>query len=176
MIECPRCYTKIPVHANRLPPWCPQCGGELKTLAAASPGAGSPGPSGPREQPMDPAAVRQMVEDVVGRDPAKGPNVSRAYRHRGCGEVTVVSGDDLVLLECPFRPVESTVCCRCEGYVPLDSVEWADSGELISTYRRRVKASVPFLRRLFLYTLGNAYQGAVNLHLDSKGRPLPPEG
>jgi hypothetical protein len=114
-----------------------------------------------------------MVKEVVGPDPANGPPLSRAYEHRSCHAVTVASGDALVRLECPFRPLDATYCCRCQDFVALDEVRWADSGETISTYRQRVKASVGFWRRLYLTVFCNAYQGALNLHLDSKGRPLP---
>src|SRR5262249_8586731 len=105
--------------------------------------------------------------------PAKGPPVSRAYEHRSCHAITVASGDDLVRLECPFRPLDATYCCRCGDFVPLDDVRWADTGATISAYRRRLTASGGCWRRLYLTVFCNAYQGAINLHLDSKGRSLP---
>jgi hypothetical protein len=117
--------------------------------------------------------VRQMVDEVVGSDPANGPSLSRAYEHKSCHAVTVASGDDLVRLECPFRPLDAAYCCRCQDFVPLDHVRWADSGETVSTYRQRLKASVGFWRRLYLTVFCNAYQGAINLHLDKHGKPLP---
>src|SRR5262245_49688027 len=82
---------------------------------------------------------------------------SRAYKHDACGGQTVVSGDEHVLLECPFRPVQATFCCTCEQMVPLESVSWSDSGQNIAEYRRQVYDSVPFLRRVYLMLLGNAY-------------------
>jgi len=168
MIECPRCYTKVPMDGDRPRPWCPQCGGELKAAtpnrepALVAQGA----PSSP---PLDHATVQRMVHEVVG--PASGPNLSRAYEHESCHAVTVASGDDLVRLECAFRPLDGTYCCRCETFADLDEVRWADTGETISAYRRRLKKSVGFWRGLYLTVFCNAYQGAINLHLDKHGRP-----
>src|SRR5262245_22586912 len=136
MIECPRCFTKIQVQDNRLPPWCPQCGTDLKSLlrpaapasVATVPNPGTaPSPPVPEEKRLDTATVQRMLEEIVGHDPSKGPPVSRVYQHT-CGAATRVSGDDYVLLECPFRPVDSTICAGCKNYVPLDSVRWEDTG------------------------------------------------
>ncbi len=98
--------------------------------------------------------------------------LARAYRHDGCGEETVVSGDDYVLLECPFRTVDATFCCGCDDFVSLDSVAWSDSQECIAAYRKRVYDSVPFWRGVYLLLIGNAYEGAVNLNLDRTGHPI----
>ena len=102
-------------------------------------------------------------------------HLSRPYRHLKCGGITVVSGDHYVMLECPFRPVSATFCVTCQDFVPLKSVVWQDTGESIKEYRDRVYYSVPWKRRLYLTWLGTAYEGALNLRLDKKGRPLPPE-
>jgi hypothetical protein len=96
--------------------------------------------------------------------------MARTYVHAGCGE-TIISGEDYVLLECPFRPIESTFCSCCGQLVPLSSVAWSDTGENIAKYRERLYASVPFWRRVYLMTCGNAYEGAVALNLDSHGNP-----
>ena len=172
MIECPRCYTKVPMDGDRPRPWCPQCGGELKPAATnGEPAlAAKDGQSGGR---LDTATVQRMMDEIVGPDPANGPPVSRAYEHKSCKAVTVASGDDLVRLECAFRPLDGTYCCRCQDFVDLDEVRWADTGETISAYRRRLKKSVGFWRSLYLTIFCNAYQGAINLHLDKHGRPRP---
>jgi hypothetical protein len=80
-----------------------------------------------------------------------------------------VSGDDYVVLECPFRPVSGTFCCHCRQFVPLNAVRWADSDEKISDYRQRVYDSVPFWRRVYLAVFANAYEGAVNWGVEWKG-------
>jgi hypothetical protein len=99
---------------------------------------------------------------------------SRAYYHRPCGSNTLASGDDLVRLECPFRACSGTFCCGCAKVVPLASVHWEDTGESVAEYRVRIASAVPFWRRWQLTWLGNAYQGAVNLGLDAKGRVVQP--
>jgi hypothetical protein len=106
--------------------------------------------------------------------PAQVPGAKpswRAYRHSACGSTTVVSGDDYVLLECPFRPVSGTFCCGCKRFVPLDEVKWADSGETIAAYRKRVASTVPFWRKVYLFLFGTAYEGAVNWGVEWKGEP-----
>jgi hypothetical protein len=171
MIECPRCYTKVPMDGGRPRPWCPQCGCEIKA-AATSREPALAGQGNPSGAPLDTATVQRMVDEVVGVSGANGPPVSRAYEHKSCKAVTVASGDDLVRLECAFRPLDETYCCRCQTFVGLDEVRWADTGETISAYRRRLKKSVGFWRSLYLTIFCNAYQGAINLHLDKRGRPL----
>src|SRR5262245_41553033 len=98
------------------------------------------------------------------------PNVLRAYKHEKCGCETAAGGDALVLLECPFRPVDSTLCAGCCEYDPLDQVCWSDSCDRISHDRIRVRDAIPFWRRLYLLLNGNAYEGAVNLNLDKHGQ------
>jgi hypothetical protein len=169
-IECSQCGHIILVDDDgRKPPWCSCCGADLKPSAkksvdvvpepvaavAAAAAASRPG------------EMRRMLDALEVGEP-----LSRSYRHAGCGQTTLVSGDDYVLLECPFRPVPRTFCCGCQQFVGLEEVRWTDSDERISDYRARVYASVPFWRRIWLAVFGNAYEGAVNLHLDSKGRRL----
>jgi hypothetical protein len=108
------------------------------------------------------------VDEFQGR-----PGLSRVYFHEECGADTRVSGDDYVLLECPFRPVTATFCCGCRKLVSLRVVCWADTGEPVSDYRARLAATVPFWRRVRLILFGTAYEGAINLRLDRHGRPLP---
>jgi hypothetical protein len=125
------------------------------------------------EARLDTATVQRMVDEVVGPDPANGPPVSRAYEHKSCHAVTTASGDYLVRLECAFRPHDGAYCGRCQKWVGLDEVCWEDTGETSSVYRQRLRQSVGFWRRMYLTVFCNAYQGAINLHLDSRGRPLP---
>jgi hypothetical protein len=99
-------------------------------------------------------------------------HLKRVYRHAACGGETCVSGDDYVLLECPFRPVQKTYCAACNSFVPLTTVSWVDSGENIAAYRQQLFESVPFKRRLWLQVFGNAYEGAINLGLDKNGLPV----
>ena len=101
--------------------------------------------------------------------------LARSYEHAECGHETLVSGEEYVLLECPFRPIASTMCVGCGHLVPLSSVAWSDTGENIAAYRERLYRSVSFWRRMYLMLLGNAYEGAVSLNLDSQGKPKSDE-
>jgi hypothetical protein len=58
--------------------------------------------------------------------------------------------------------------------VPLSAVQWDDTGERIDEYRERIATAVPFWKRLYLFWLGSAYQGAVNLGVDENGRVVQP--
>jgi hypothetical protein len=93
------------------------------------------------------------------------------YYHPACGKDTVVSGDEFVMLECPFRNVDATFCCSCNDFFALDPVFWTDTGEKISDYRKRLAESAGSARKGWLGSFGNAYQGALNLHLDRTGKP-----
>lgn len=81
---------------------------------------------------------------------------SRVYRHAGCGGETVVSGDDYLSLEYPFRPVDSTMCSACGKFVPLTEVAWSDTGENIADYRERIWDATPFGDRVYWLLLGTA--------------------
>jgi len=132
-------------------------------------------PIEPEQAPAERPSSDPFDQTPDGYELLEG-NQSRVYYHISCGKPTRVSGDDFVRLECPFRPVGGTFCCRCARFVALDSVRWADTDETISAYRQRVWDSVPFWRRVYLVLFATAYEGAVNLHLDSRGRPLPRSG
>jgi hypothetical protein len=69
------------------------------------------------------------------------------------------------------------MCAGCGRLVPLSSVAWCDTGENLATYRERLYQSVSFWRRMYLMLLGNNYEGAVSLNLDSQGKPKqsPPQ-
>jgi len=99
--------------------------------------------------------------------------LSRDYVHSACNGVTCISGDDYVIIECPFRRVTHTYCATCNQTVSLDEVKWFDSGQRISDYRKEIAASVTFWAKLRLTLLGTAYEGALRLHLDAKGNPKP---
>ncbi len=132
-------------------------------------------PTGPTSEPSRGAARRgRGGRPRVPAAPASHGDHEkpswRAYYHQGCGEVTIVGGDDYVRLECPFRPVDSTYCCNCQAFVPLDQVRWADSDEKVSAYRARVLASVPFWRKVYLFLFASASEGAVNWGVEWKGQ------
>lgn len=170
-LQCGKCYQKFTPDAyGGMPPWCSHCGADLKkyavdTMAQMAPEVAAVARATAKYEPGE---TSRMLDALVVGQP-----LERAYRHVGCGHVTLVSGDDYVLLECPFRPVTETFCAGCQQYVYLNEVRWVDSDQKICDYRDQVKASVPFWKRIWLSVFCNAYQGAVNLHLDSRGRRLP---
>src|SRR5262245_39389455 len=83
-----------------------------------------------------------------------GPPAERVYVHRTCGTLTEVSGYDFQRLTNPFTMVPGTICVGCGRAVPIRQVEWADSGENVAAYRRRLRAAMPLVRRLFFHGLG----------------------
>lgn len=79
---------------------------------------------------------------------------SRPYVHTGCGEGTVVSGGDYSHICNPFRICTGTFCCGCQGFVSLDSVVWADTGEKVSKFRARMRTLTPLPVKLWLWGPG----------------------
>jgi hypothetical protein len=119
----------------------------------------------PCEKPNNFLKLRRMSEYTK--------SLSRDYIHTKCKRATKVSGDDYVMLECPFRPVTHTVCAACRETVPLNEVEWADSGQRISDYRKELASGFSFLQKLRFALFRTAYEGAIRLNLDAKGNPKP---
>jgi hypothetical protein len=118
--------------------------------------------------------LHRPLPELRPLDESSAKQASRVYKHPACGGSTTISGDDFVVLECPFRPVNSTYCCGCQKFVPLEAVFWADSGEKISDYRARLGSMVSFWRKLYLAVFCNTYQGAINLGLDRDGNIVQP--
>jgi hypothetical protein len=80
------------------------------------------------------------------------PPESRTYVHDACGQGTTVDGWILDALSNPYRGVSGTMCAHCDQGVPLKRVAWAETGESIADYRKRMKQLVPasFRRRRWL--------------------------
>lgn len=107
-------------------------------------------------------------------DPTTQDLAKRSYYHPKCHGTTVVSGEDFVRLECPFRGVSGTFCCGCQQHVPLNEVQWSDTNEVIGRYRERIAGVVSFWERIKLSLFANAYQGAINLGVDEYGHIVQP--
>jgi hypothetical protein len=82
------------------------------------------------------------------------PVSERVYLHRQCGGFTQISGHDFLRLANPFAVAQETICCGCCRAVPIRQVEWADTGENVAAYRKRLRAEMPLGRRLFFQVLG----------------------
>ena len=78
----------------------------------------------------------------------------RNYVHQACRGVTKVSGDDYVV-------------------GPLDEFAWSDSGQRISDYRSEIADGVSAGEKMRLSTVATIYEGALRLHLDREGNPVP---
>ena len=96
----------------------------------------------------------------------------RAYVHRKCGQVTLVSGDAFDRLSNPFAFVARTACAGCQRDVWPGTVVWEDTGESIAAYRRRLRRAAPLSLKLCGWgtgpLLGAAAGWAVGPHDISK--------
>ena len=96
-------------------------------------------------------------EDDVPRRRRKD---SRTYYHSRCRKLTVVSGGDYAKLCDPYWFWSGAFCCHCDMVVPLNTVEWDDTGEPIRKYRRRMRRQTPGFLAAWQLGLG-ALVGAV---------------
>jgi len=78
----------------------------------------------------------------------------RVYEHVRCGGLTEVTEGDFTHICNPFRPCIETFCCQCSRHVPLNEVNWADTQEVVSAYRKRLRRATPMLIKLWRYGLG----------------------
>jgi hypothetical protein len=89
------------------------------------------------------------------RESASRLPTARIYRHQQCGSLTEISGHNFLRLANPFSVVGETICCTCQRAVPIRQVAWADTGENVTAYRKRLRAAMPLGRRLFFSCLGS---------------------
>jgi hypothetical protein len=68
---------------------------------------------------------------------------SRDYIHSSCGNVTSINETVLDAICDPFYSTQGTICSACARPFPLDEFAWADTGENIEAYRKRLKSFVP---------------------------------
>jgi hypothetical protein len=78
------------------------------------------------------------------------PPTSRTYVHLQCGRKTTVDGDEFQGLCNPFTGLlgVSTFCVPCRKQAPLNDFMWADTGENLAAYRKRVLRSIPRAMRV----------------------------
>ncbi len=74
---------------------------------------------------------------------------SRVYVHRGCGGSTQITGESFSQLANPFALCRETTCASCKKDVKLKDVYWADTGEDIASYRKRLRAQAPAGVKIF---------------------------
>jgi hypothetical protein len=83
------------------------------------------------------------VRDEDDEDDRGVPSAPRGYTHRACGESTSLSGMHLLQLCDPFSATVGTYCGDCDDHFPLKEFTWDDTGERISTARKRHRAMGP---------------------------------
>lgn len=71
------------------------------------------------------------------------PLETRPIRHKGCGQVTEVTGNDLRVLTNPYSGAATFHCAHCKGSDFISGFAWADTGEDLVGYRKRVKKFTP---------------------------------
>jgi hypothetical protein len=84
----------------------------------------------------------------------------------------VISGGDFLCITSPFEFVSGTLYCNCQKNVSLKSVAWEDTGEPISTYRRRMRRGAPRTLRILSLYVSPTVCAAVGAGL---GLLIPPE-
>jgi hypothetical protein len=92
-----------------------------------------------------------MHENAEETDPTRKTEsapTERAYIHQACGGTTVVSGNDFSRLANPFAFVSSTVCATCKTAASLGTFSWADTGESLTAYRRRLRRTAPLALKI----------------------------
>ncbi len=72
---------------------------------------------------------------------------SRAYRHRGCGTETVVSGQPFETVSNPMSSMTRTFCSGCNAMFGISEYEWSDTGETIADYYARHSKNATSLQR-----------------------------
>jgi len=99
----------------------------------------------------------------------------RAYVHKTCGDATNVTGSDLVGVCNPFQLVIGTICASCGMPDSTGSFHWEDTGEKVSTYRRRGVFKMPVLAIfswLVLPAIGGAIGGVIGSNIQGKFGPM----
>lgn len=95
-----------------------------------------------------------MSKQVTDKDRRnREPQESRVYVHERCGGETEISGNDFSRVANPFCFVSQTYCSNCGSWVNLGGVSWADTGEAISAYRRRLRRRAPLKVKLIAWVL-----------------------
>jgi hypothetical protein len=79
---------------------------------------------------------------------------SRVYVHEGCGGQTAISGDEFARVTNPFTFVSQTYCASCGGFARLGGFFWADTGESVTHFRRRMHRRAPWSLKLGVWIVG----------------------
>lgn len=86
---------------------------------------------------------------------------SRPYRHVACGGVTMAEGKTFQIICDPLMPLVQIDCDQCEAEIKLKDLAWADTGETLSDYRRRLRETLPGFVRAWAMGMGFAIGGII---------------
>lgn len=103
----------------------------------------------------------------------------RVYIHKSCGNATHVTGSSLLGVCNPFQPIIGTICATCGMPDSTSSFEWEDTGENVSTYRRRGVMQMPVLALfswLILPAIGGACGGYIGSNIQGAFGPMTSVG
>lgn len=99
----------------------------------------------------------------------------RTYIHKQCGTATNVTGSDLTSVCNPFQLVMGTICANCATPSATWNFEWEDTGENVSTYRRRGVMQMPLLAILswlVLPAIGGGIGGLIGSNIKGAFGPM----
>jgi len=119
--QCQSCQKLISTDAdNRLPPWCPHCGGDIKRVNAPAPAPAAP--------PAAAAAVEATVETVGSCvRPYEAAPAPLTWREP---ELAECSGELALAAACDDRPARPAEYARREEAARRSSSRWAGLGML----------------------------------------------
>ena len=122
----------------------------------------------------------ELIEVEIPSDepPQFSPREGRPYIHDACGQVTVISGRHFPHLCNPFRFVMGTICASCGMPDSTKSFRWIDTGETVSSYRRRRVGKHPIallFTWIILPAIGGAIAASVMLGMRPRNNPDLPD-
>ncbi len=85
----------------------------------------------------------------------------RAYQHRECGGETGVTEEHFEAMVDPFHRVITSWCHGCNDFVPIGELQWADTGEDMVKYRKRLRKATPPVLLAWRLGLGMGVVGLV---------------
>ena len=89
----------------------------------------------------------------------------RVYVHEACGQLTRVSGKEMITLCDPFQYVARTHCSACEKSDLVSHFRWRDTGESISAYRRRMRDESPVFCKIWMVVIAPLSAAIIGIDL-----------
>tara|TARA_R110002049_G_scaffold27321_2_gene94282 strand:- start:506033 stop:506521 length:489 start_codon:yes stop_codon:yes gene_type:complete len=89
----------------------------------------------------------------------------RVYVHDTCGQMTRISGKEMVALCDPFQYVARTTCSGCDTRDIVSRFRWRDSGESISSFRRRMRDEAPVFCKIWIMVVAPLTASIIGIDL-----------